>query len=407
MEIKNFTMGDFSNTFGGKPVEDMLADLQKDTTNTTPIITPTQTAPITVDSNKDLTPEQILENLKNPANQPAETEEQKRVREEAEAVAAQTNPPKKTTKVPEVKLDDTTKTIVADLIKDGKLFGFEDGKIETKADLIELLEANKKAGLEEKEEDVFQRVFQSQTPAMQFLMTHAARVQNPQELLPLLTSTSNIEKVESLDESKPADQERIVRLKMKLAGDPDDVIDSEIQDLKDRAKLEEKAKVYKPVISQYYQRETQKIVAQKQEEDRQMQQTFDNNRRAIISTLEAKELDGLELKRNQKGLVWEMLAEPREEYDGGVGIYKVIDDLFMKGDFKKLSKLALLAADEKEFDSVYSTKLRMQNADSVARKLQTTNRSAGPTQDDTDDDNKQRVIQRPVNKTGSFSFLPK
>lgn len=405
METINFSYEDFNKNFGDKPASEMIAATTGGTqTAQQPAATTNPIVEVAEGSAQDIINKSQEALAKNPTAaivDPNETAEDKEKREQAEAAAKvveEANKAKgKGGRPAEVKLDDTTKTIFTELITEGKLFGFKDGRIESKKDVVELIEANIQSKIDAEKTDLLDKVYASQTPAMQFIMNHASKVQSPQELIPLLTSISNIEKIESLDESKPVDQERIVRLKMKLAGDSDELIESEIQDLKDSAKLEAKAKYYKPALSKHYQTETQKIIQVQQEEDRKLEAMFQENHKNIVKVLESPNIEGLEFKQKDKGIIYELLAVPRDQYDGGVGIYKVIDNLFMKGDFATLSQVALLLGDKKAFDASYTNKTKMLAANTTARILQTTTRTGGAIHDDGEPEPAQQkqTVQRP------------
>jgi len=63
----------------------------------------------------------------------------------------------------EVKLDDTTKSIISELTTEGKLFPFSEGAIETKKkDVVDLFDLNIQERLKEKDEDAPNRVYQAQ-----------------------------------------------------------------------------------------------------------------------------------------------------------------------------------------------------------------------------------------------------
>lgn len=398
-EVKQFTQGDFANTFEGSAT-DFLQQLA--TQNPPPVATttppPATTAPVTtppLETNNTLKPEDDAAALLADKPEEESTEEQK-IEEGKPAKPAKGRPPVE-------KLDASTQKLVSELINDKKLFGFADGKIETKKDLQDLLDANFNHRIESQQKEIYDGVFKSMTPAFQMVAQYATQVDSPAELLPLLQSTSSAERFAKLDEANPIHQELIVRERMRLNGDTDEIIDQEIADLKDRAKLAEKAKVYKPVVQGFYEKQTQQLLATKQREEQEYFQTVQANDQHIRKVLDSDSLDGIKLKNPHKGIVYELLAIPREEYGGGVGIYSVIDTLFQKGQFDKLAKIALLVGDEKAFEEVYGTKLRMANADNTIRKLNTAGQSAPLTPEEDQDELTPPVLARPSRSGFGFS----
>jgi len=405
MEIKQFTSQQFDNAFEGS-----AADLLKQVA-TAPAATPsTTTTTPPADADDPLKPRPTLDPDKDAATllQQQQTPPDEDEEDEKEPKEGDPKPDegkgKQKGRPPVEKIDDGTRAIVNDLIKEGKLFGFTDGKIETKKDLQELLDANFQHRIESQKEQVLQNIYQSFSPAMQTVLQYASQIQSPAELLPLLQTSSSAERFSSLDETNPTHQEMIIRERMRLNGDPDDVIEQEISDLKDRAKLADRAKVYKPVVQQYYENQAKQILQAKAQEEQEFVQQVQQNDLAIRKVLDAPELDGLKLKQQHKGVVYELLAVPRPEYGGGLGIYTVIDQLLAERNFAKLAKIALLAADDKAFEDVYGTKVKFAHVDNTIRTLNTGGKTTTPivTPDDELEPTPQHTLTRP-SRTG-FGF---
>lgn len=377
MELKQFTQGEFANAFEGS-----AADFLKQTIPpvTAPAVPPTPTIVPPVPPVPDpLKPDLTLDPEKDAAGLMAEQKSQDAVEEpEEEPKSGEPAKPKPGRPIVE-KLDDSTKTLLTGLINDKKLFGFSDGKLDTKKDVEDLLEANLSHRIEAQQKEIYDSVFKSMTPAMQMVAQYANQVDSPSDLLPLLQTTSNIERFSKLDETNPIHQEAIVREKMRLAGDTEDIIEQEIADLKDRAKLADKAKTYKPAVQQFYEREAQRLLLVKQQEEQQYMQLVQQNDQNIRKLLDGGILDGVKLKQAHKATAYELLAVPREEYGGGLGIYHVIDTLFQEGKFDRLAKIALLAGDEKAFEELISNRAKFDQADRTIRVLNTGQQSAGPT----------------------------
>lgn len=393
MEIKQFTTEQFGSTFEGSAA-DLLSQMVTPGT-----VLPTPATPAAPATPADpLKPVPTLDPEKDAATllQQAPPEEEIVEEEKTPEQKAEEAKTKQKGRPPVEKIDEGTKTIVSELIKEGKLFGFSDGKLETKKDLQDLLDANFQHRTDAQKEQVMQSVFQSLSPAMQTVLQYASQVQTPGELLPLLQTSSHIERFSALDEANPVHQEMIIRERMRLNGDPDDVIEQEISDLKDRAKLADRAKVYKPVVQQFYEKQAQQILQAKQQEEQEFIKNVHENDLAIRKILDAPDLDGLKLKQQHKGVVYELLAVPRAEYGGGLGIYTVIDKLLAEGNFAKLAKIALLAADDKAFEDVYGTKVKFAQADNTIRTLNTGGKTNTPIVTPNEDEPEKRpTLARP------------
>lgn len=418
MEVKQFNMEQFADTFEGSAADFLkqAATVKPAATQTPPATTPpaAQTTPPAttnnepLQTNNTLNPEddatKLLQQQQTGQEDEPETEEEKAAAAAA-AAAQQAGAGKQKGGRPVEKLDDATKQFFNSLIEEKKLFGFQDGKLETKKDLQDLLDANYQHKVEAEKKEIYQSVFASMSPAMQFVAQYAGQLNSPSELLPFLQSTSSAERFSSLDENNTSHQELIVRERMRLNGDTDEVIDQEIQDLKDRAKLADKAKAYKPVVQGFYEKQAQHMVAQAQREEQEYFQMVQQNDMNIRKVLDADQFDGAKLKQQSKGVIYELLAVPREEYGGGMGIYHVIDTLFQQGKFDRLAKIALLAGDEKAFEEMMTNKIKFGVADNQIRRLNTSSRAAGPIQQDIEPEevNRQQTLQRPSRSGFGFS----
>ena len=66
-----------------------------------------------------------------------------------------------------------------------------------------------------------------------------------------------------------------------------------------------------------------------------------------IETIESPFLGKQKLKNEEKAVVYDLIAAPSAE-TGGYKIYNAIDNLFEKGDFKLLAKVALFNCKKKK-----------------------------------------------------------
>lgn len=406
-EIRQFTQGDFSQAFEGSAMDLLKVPVaprtQTPATPATPT-TPTTVIVATPSPSTDQDASDLLTNQIGPKDVVQKSEEEIEAEaQKAELEAKAATDAKSKGRPPVVRLDESAQKLFNKLIADKHIFGFQDGKIETEKDIQDLLDANINHKVEAIRNEAIQGAIQSLNPAMQAVLNYAQYVEDPSEILPFLTANSNVKQIGTLDETKPLDQERIVRERMKLNGDSEDLIAAEIQDLKDRGKLEERAKTYKPHLTQYYERQAQQLLQQRQQEEQTYIATVQKNEQSIRGILDAPDFEGVKLKAAHKGVVYELLAVPREQYGGGVGIYAVIDKLFMDGKFDKLAKVALLLGDEKGFEDVFSTKAKMAASDRTIRALNTADRAGGPlVTDNNEPDPPKNVLPRPTRN--SFGF---
>lgn len=298
---------------------------------------------------------------------------------------------------PKTKLDDSFKQGLDKLFKEQKLNPYSDGTEtgyvipETFEDVLDLIEDNKKSWIEQaksvEKEELINEILATKSPAWQFLIQNADLYKDPAELVPLLTAVQNQQYSDSLDVSQEEDQEKIVRASLSIQGLPPQTIEDEIADLKERGKLGTRAEVLKPVLDKFNQEQTAQVLRQKEEEQLKTQEFWNTHFQNLEETVfKSKDIDGAKLKNEHKQLIAAALI-PDERIEG-LPIYAMIDNLLASGDFKRLSKIVLLANDEKLFDSYFLTKKAEKAAEGVQRVL----RQSGVTSNATElDDNQPKV----------------
>lgn len=309
---------------------------------------------------------------------------------------------------PKTKLDDSFKQGLDKLFKAQKLDPYSDGTEtgyivpETWEDVIELLDENKKNWSESvkstSKEDLLNEILATKSPAWQFLLQNADTYSDPAELVPLLTAVQNEEYSNSLDPTSPDDQEKIIRSAFLIQGLTTEAIQSEIEDLKERGKLENRAKDLKPILDRYNESQTEKILQQKQEEELKKTQFWNGYYQSLEQDIfKSKDLDGAKLKMEHKQLIASALIPDKEL--GGLPLYTMIDNLVAKGNFKVLSKIALLGMDEKLFDTYFLTQKADKKAESVQKTLRQQGTNSNPI-DFESDEQKPKTIRKPYGYFG-------
>lgn len=278
----------------------------------------------------------------------------------------------------EVLSEDFVNKIDEKLFKTEKLLPYntEDGKgyikPSTWEELGELIEANitdrvDKVKGEEKQVLVDEMLKES-TSAVRFILENASKFKSPEDMLPLIQSVKQQDDFAELDPSNPDHQEYIIHSALSLQGLDNETIKEEIQDLKDRNKLEARAEKLKPSLDAFSARQTEAIL--KAQEDKQKQdQIFWNGYFETLNTdlISAKDVDGMKLKTDQKNIIANMLLPNQQT--GTLPIFSMIDEQVGKGNIKLLSKLSLLLSDEATFDEAYGSKKVAATAAGLQRTL--------------------------------------
>lgn len=260
--------------------------------------------------------------------------------------------------------------------KTGKLNPLQDDKgeivpIKTIEDFQELLEKNiefrEQQIREEDEQKILERLIGSKSDAYRFVLENAEKYNDPSELVPLLQSVETLQLFQNLDKDNPEHQEFIVRSALKLQGLSDEMIESEVDDLKDREKLGLRADSLHPFLQQYQERETQALLQQKQQEEQARNQFWNGYLGKLNDDFYASDvLDGMKFTKDHKVAIAQQLFPDENKND--IFLHKTIDDLIEKGDIQRLVKIATIALDDKLFDSYYSNRV----ANKVANGLQRT-----------------------------------
>lgn len=277
---------------------------------------------------------------------------------------------------PEPVPDSFFDSIEENFYKTGKLNPLEDEEgnivpIKTVEEFQELLEKNieyreNQARIDD-DQKVLDRLLASKSDAYKFVLENAERYNSPSELVPLLQSVETLELFQNLDTENPEHQEFIVRSALKLQGLSDEMIESEVEDLKDREKLGLRADSLHPFLQQYQERETQALLQQKQQEEQARNQFWNGYLTKLNDDFYTSDvLDGMKFSKEHKALIAPQLFP--DERTNDIFLHKTIDDLIEKGDIQRLVKIATIALDDKLFDSYYSNRV----ANKVANNLQRT-----------------------------------
>ena len=228
-------------------------------------------------------------------------------------------------------------------IKEGKFLALEDEKLETEADYDALIEANFEHKLSTIREDLDKSWYDSKSGAWKFIAKHAENYQKPQELIDLLQGVDTIEKVASLNPKEIADAEKIVRLAKR--GEPEKIVDQQITALKDNNTLLIVAEEYQPLLIQEENKKIAQATFLKNKKDEADLQMVQNIHAKTVEVLEKPFLGKYKLKRDEQSAVYDLIAEPHEDEDGGgYKIFNAIDNLYEIQDFETLLEIGLLLA---------------------------------------------------------------
>lgn len=298
--------------------------------------------------------------------------------EETTGESTNTNSEAETNTVVEELNPDELKSINL-LIQEGRLFPMEDSEgnilpIKTKQDLIELIDNNNEYFRQQAYTNVEEQIYKTKSPVWQTLLKYAEDARDISEIAPLFNTIQESMLEAQLDPSNPEHQEEIIRIHGSLQGLDEQTIMDDIQDLKERGKLEERASKLKPSLDNFNQQRIQQAIAQKEYEEQQkavyLQQYYNS---VLDNVIKPETVGGLKLNDQHKQLIASTLVP--DPQIGGLPIYSIIDNLLQQGQFDVLSKIALLATDPQSFDNYYSTKIDGNVAAALQKRLRTSHQN--------------------------------
>lgn len=222
--------------------------------------------------------------------------------------------------------------------------------------------------LAEERKALEQKVFEGKSPAWKAAIQFAGMVDDPSQMIPFLQGVKNIQSVANLNPEELDGAEQIVRARLEQRGDPQEVIETQIESLKTTDKLISTAKQYKPVILQ----QEQQFLAQQVQEEKQREQEYiqivTNIRENAVKAIEQPIFGKTKLKQEEKAAIYDLIAEPSSDTQG-YGIYTAIDQLFDKGDFETLRQVALLLSKKDSFFNYVNAQAANSTAASLQKKL--------------------------------------
>lgn len=349
-------------------VEEIMNQFQDQTQNSAPeVITPTPGQnPLNIASTSDVisdkSVDELLEDVTNNEN-PEESDK---------GVPLETASKGR----PKDKLDNSDLASIQLLIDNGKLQPWVNDKNEiilptTRQELLELMDENLETISQNTYQEVAQNFYQTKSPVWQQLLKYSETARSLDEVAPLFAAMQDMETIQTLNTEDESHQEYIIRQYGMLNGLDAETIDADIEDYKERGKLQERAEKLKPSLDRYNEQRVQQELAKKQQEEQQKQyllQTHYNN--VVENVINKKEINGIKLKNEHKQYVASTLVP--DENIGGLPIYTLVDNLLQKGDFDTLTRIALLATNPELHDTYYNNK----NANTIAANLQRTLRTA-------------------------------
>ncbi len=238
--------------------------------------------------------------------------------------------------------------------------------------------------------------YQNKPAAWQAVAKYAEMVDNPADLIPFIQGVQTIESVAQLNEQEIDGAERIVRTRLAQRGDTEDLIDDQIELLKTTNKLIDTAVKYKPLILNDEKAYLGELKRSAEAEQIQTQKIVQQIRTKAVEAIEAPIFGKMKLRNEEKAVIYDLIAVP-DEQSKGYKIYNIIDNLFEKGDFETLKRIALLASKP----DVFINYLAIDSKEKVAASLEKKIRVAGERGTASKLDSEEQQVRLPRNQYGN------
>lgn len=275
---------------------------------------------------------------------------------------------------------------VNNLVEEGVLFGFEgDEEVKTIEEAKELIKENLRYKEESSGETSFEKRIQKYSPQVQAIIQYAEK--GGQDITPLLSAISEVEKSADLDIDTDSGQEEIVRQVLKIKGFDEEEITDQIETLKDLDKLKTKAQKFLPELNRMKEQRIAMLMEEQEQREAQAQEAARVYIDTIQSTLDKDQVGSLKLKREDKFKIMEALAVPKYKSINGFQInefVKALEDMqFGKNaDYEHFLNIVQFAVDKEGFIERLKESLETQLASTTFKKLKTAKDNAANTTPD-------------------------
>jgi hypothetical protein len=278
-------------------------------------------------------------------------------------------------------------------------FGFyENKKIETKEDIAEFIQINADAKYESAIKNIDTQWYNSKSPVFQqFAQMAELAGDDPNKLYSLIETQKVIEDYQNFDTREIDQAALIVENWLKLKNEPIEVIEQEIEDLKQRELISERADKYKPLLVAHFEKEKENKILQEQQNISTFYKAVEENQKNVVTFLSNKDIDGMKWKDEDKDIVFDNLSYNTEIQ--GFPIFKKIEDLQAAGKFDLLGKIILMAENPERFDELYVSRVKT----TVARDLKGKIRFANDNTSDIPDVDSKKIIKK---VEGDDEFVP-
>lgn len=246
----------------------------------------------------------------------------------------------------------------------------------------------------EQKKSIMQQVYQSKSPAWQAVLKYSELVDDPSEVVPFIQGVRTMESVANVDENTAEGAEKVVRARLLQKGDTPELVEQQVDTLKAADKLVSTAKVYKPMIIQQEQAALQQMMHERQQEEQQYLKMVETIEKSAVKAIEAPMFGKHKLTKDEKALVYDMIAYPSEQ-QGGYQIFNAIDELYKKNDFETLKLISLIAGGKKEAIINYiAAGASDKTAEGIQRKLRVAGTSSASSNNDNFPDDAPPVVRR-------------
>jgi hypothetical protein len=260
---------------------------------------------------------------------------------------------------------------------------YEDGTYpQTEEELINALEQSIPYKVQTSLDAAWKEKVENLPPSLAKIHEYAEMgVTTAQQLAEFTSAVANTEIVSNYDPAKPEDQEQIVLLQLMNTGISEATAREEVADLKERNRLESRAKEYFPGLKKAYQDEVARQTRDKAEAEENVTRYVTTNAANAQYFLE-KDTDYLPFKfatgdKNYKQSILQLAAQTEDRNEDGTPVFawqRYIESLQFgdENSYKKYMKLMAYAANMEKYEEGLSKKAANSSTNKDFKKIKTT-----------------------------------
>ncbi len=275
---------------------------------------------------------------------------------------------------------------ISELIKEGIIFGFEEGEANSIEDIKELIKANKEEWKKEVISEELDAVFESLPEDLQYAVEYVKS--GGRDLKSLFKILSQTQEVKSMEVGKSSKDIAKTYLEYTKYGTAEEIAE-QVGEWEDLELLDKKAELFKPKLEKLHEQMVQDELKKQEEVKVYQKQLIKQYFDGVSVALQDKNLNGLVINKEEQASLYTDLTENNYTSSRTGQPINFLGKFFEtitwdKPDYKMLAELTLFAKNPEKYKEKIMNMGKLASDESTVRKLKTAQGGlkATTTQDD-------------------------